>query len=285
MTRLSTILFVLVLTASIASAGTKQWVFITITNGTASITDTFGVAIGATNCLDPQLGESQLPPPPPVGAFDTRFVEPECGDSIQGLSLDFHGRSEVRDSSGLPFEMKVQRSDLNDSASITLQFSHGWQSVFDSLTIVDASTNGLLFSRDMHALNQDTATLNFVVHDSVYDLTDFLIQYRSSGVLGVPRNTKSALPKTFALAQNYPNPFNPTTNIGYALSEAGQVTLAVYNTLGSRVALLVNGREEAGTHSVSFASQNLSSGVYFYRISVQTASEVFSDSKKLVLLK
>jgi hypothetical protein len=285
MTRLSTLLFMLVCIASLAAAGTKQWVFVTITNGTASITDTFGIALGATNCLDPRLGESQLPPPPPFGAFDSRFVEPECGDSIQGLSLDFHGRSEVRDSSGLPFEMKIQRSDLNDSAAITLQLSHGWQSVFDSLVIVDASTNGQLFSRDMHALNQDTATLNFVVHDSVYDLTDFLIQYSASGVLGVPRNTNFALPKTFSLGQNYPNPFNPTTNISYALPEAGQVSLAVYNTLGSRIALLVNGREEAGTHSVSFAGENLSSGVYFYRISIQTANAVFNDSKKLVLLK
>ena len=63
-----------------------------------------------------------------------------------------------------------------------------------------------------------------------------------------------------------PNPFNPTTTIGYSLPARGQVTLEVFNPLGSRVALLVNGEIDAGHHDVQFNAGSLASGVYFYRL-------------------
>jgi hypothetical protein len=78
----------------------------------------------------------------------------------------------------------------------------------------------------------------------------------------------------FALEQNYPNPFNPSTQIDFRIPEDGYVTLKVYNSLGERVADLVDGYLKAGQHKVSFDGSRLSSGVYYYRIE--------SDSKSLV---
>ncbi|MCH8559062.1 MAG: hypothetical protein LAT84_14670, partial [Balneolia bacterium] len=60
------------------------------------------------------------------------------------------------------------------------------------------------------------------------------------------------LPASLALSQNYPNPFNPTTQIHYALPEAGEVRLEVFNVNGQRVAVLANGQQAAGRHQVSF---------------------------------
>jgi hypothetical protein len=88
-------------------------------------------------------------------------------------------------------------------------------------------------------------------------------------------------PGAYSLAQNYPNPFNPTTTISYALPQSAHVTLGVYNTLGERVALLVDGQEQAGYHDVNFKGEGLASGVYFYRIQAGG----FMDVKKLVLMK
>ena len=76
----------------------------------------------------------------------------------------------------------------------------------------------------------------------------------------------SSVPEGFKLEQNYPNPFNPTTNINYTLDKAGVVTLKVYDITGREVATLVNTRENAGQHSVTFDATNLASGVYIYTI-------------------
>jgi hypothetical protein len=74
------------------------------------------------------------------------------------------------------------------------------------------------------------------------------------------------LPNRVTLFQNFPNPFNPATTIRYALPEAANVKLEVFDLTGRRVALLVNERAEAGTHTVSFDASNLSSGLYLYRL-------------------
>jgi len=87
-------------------------------------------------------------------------------------------------------------------------------------------------------------------------------------VTDVSREHASRIPLTLELSQNFPNPFNPSTTIRYGLPHRSQVSLVVYNTLGQLVSQLVNGEEEAGYHEVKFQGSGLSSGVYFYRLSV-----------------
>lgn len=93
--------------------------------------------------------------------------------------------------------------------------------------------------------------------------------------------TATAFPKTFALGQNYPNPFNPTTEIRFQVPEESHVSLVVYNTLGQRVATLIDDTAPAGEHTVRLDATKLASGVYFYRLT----SGSFTDIKKMVLLK
>jgi endoglucanase len=90
------------------------------------------------------------------------------------------------------------------------------------------------------------------------------------------------IPNEFLLGQNYPNPFNPITVITYEVPQLTNVTIRVYDTLGRRVAVLVNNEaKEAGNNEVVFDATNLPSGVYFYRI----YTKGFSDTKKMVLMK
>lgn len=100
---------------------------------------------------------------------------------------------------------------------------------------------------------------------------------------GVPTSADPGtdLPLTFSLEQNYPNPFNPVTQIRYALPEAADVRLEVFNITGQRVAVLVNNSQNAGFHNVPFDAQRLSSGVYIYRL--QAGS--FSETRKMTVLK
>ena len=89
------------------------------------------------------------------------------------------------------------------------------------------------------------------------------------------------IPKVFALSQNYPNPFNPKTVISWQLPVGSHVEFSIYNLLGQKVRTLVSEWLPAGYHEVEFDGQNLSSGIYLYRIE---AGE-WQDVKKMVFLK
>ena len=94
-------------------------------------------------------------------------------------------------------------------------------------------------------------------------------------------NLPQALPSTFALDQNYPNPFNPSTTIRYSVPGKMHVSMSVYNTLGQKVALLVDGVQEAGIHEVRFEAGNIASGAYFYRIQAGT----YSQTRRFLLIR
>jgi len=108
----------------------------------------------------------------------------------------------------------------------------------------------------------------------------YLIRAYASLATGVKQAVKLT-PAGFNLSQNYPNPFNPSTVIGYELSAVSHVTLKVYDVLGREVKTLVDERQTAGNHFVTFNAANLPSGVYFYRLEAGANIAV----KKLILVK
>ena len=88
-------------------------------------------------------------------------------------------------------------------------------------------------------------------------------------------------PSEYTLLQNYPNPFNPNTTIKYSIPTGGIVNLRIYNAAGEEIRTLVNEYKAEGTHEILFDAEELTSGIYFYKIS---AGE-FNSVKKMVLLK
>ncbi len=109
--------------------------------------------------------------------------------------------------------------------------------------------------------------------------------YQNS-LVGISRADDVAVPTAFELLQNYPNPFNPTTAIPYNLRKAAEVKLVVFDILGRRVRTLVKERQAAGNKMIiwdglSENEERVGSGIYFYRLSVDSYSQV----KKMVLLR
>lgn len=92
---------------------------------------------------------------------------------------------------------------------------------------------------------------------------------------------ETPLPAQFTLSQNYPNPFNASTQISYALANAGLVRLQVYDARGRLAATLVNAVQAPGSYNVHFDGGGLASGLYFYRLQIGKKSQI----KKLVLLR
>jgi len=79
-----------------------------------------------------------------------------------------------------------------------------------------------------------------------------------------------SLPGEITLNQNYPNPFNPTTTFSFRIPQASYVSLKVYDILGMEVQTLVDGRQGAGEYRLTFEGSSLASGVYIYRLIVNS---------------
>jgi hypothetical protein len=103
------------------------------------------------------------------------------------------------------------------------------------------------------------------------------------GVSTIPSDVHDpgGMPVTPSLEQNYPNPFNPTTTIDYYLPSSSHVALRVYNLIGQEVAVLADGQQEAGLHSVRFDGRGLATGVYFYRL----MAGGFVKVQRMIMLK
>lgn len=85
----------------------------------------------------------------------------------------------------------------------------------------------------------------------------------------------------FTLEQNYPNPFNPETKIVYSIPNREHVKIAVYDNLGTEIKTLMNQVQSPGQYEISFDGENLSSGVYYYRIITGS----YQETKKMILLR
>jgi hypothetical protein len=83
--------------------------------------------------------------------------------------------------------------------------------------------------------------------------------------LGVPPHPGSA--SRFVLAQNSPNPFRRASVIRFALAEAGNTRLAVFDASGRQVRTLLDGaRLEPGEHTLELDATGLKPGLYWYRL-------------------
>ncbi len=143
-----------------------------------------------------------------------------------------------------------------------------WYDFFsgDSITVTNTQENILLQPSEFH----------------IYSTQKFFIP--EQGILtDIENPINNETPTKFELSQNYPNPFNPSTEIKFSLPQDSHVKLELFNTLGEKVATLIDKEMTAGSHNyqLSISNYQLPSGVYFYKL--QSGS--FSETKKMILLK
>lgn len=101
---------------------------------------------------------------------------------------------------------------------------------------------------------EDLGHENTVLHTTGSDFT------------GIDEEYSLNLPESPAILLNYPNPFNSSTAIRYQIADDSNVRLSIYNLLGEKVTDLVNEKQPAGEHEMTWDASEYSSGVYFYRL-------------------
>ncbi|WKZ69160.1 MAG: T9SS type A sorting domain-containing protein [Melioribacteraceae bacterium] len=161
--------------------------------------------------------------------------------------------------------------------------------VYDNVTFTSDSINyysNKNYQVDTKGIGNKTVRLRLQVKDNFkqnYSIGNLLVEDSLMYKKGYHElNYKGELlVKDYDLVQNYPNPFNPTTTIKYQIPKSGHVKLRVYDILGREVTTLVNEYLVDGRYEAVFNANELSSGVYIYRLEVND----FVTSKKMMLVK
>jgi len=102
-----------------------------------------------------------------------------------------------------------------------------------------------------------------------------------NGPSSVEENDYPVLVNNYYLRHSYSNPNNPIVNIEYSIPIATNVKIEVFNSIGMKIGTLVNNYKNAGNYTVDFDVRDLSSEVYFYRITTDN----FIETNKLIIIK
>jgi hypothetical protein len=249
-------------TDSTASGKTLSFIFLArdFASVQLSALDPSGPVVGSI-AINPDASWNDQVVPLPIQLASFNASQSSTGT---GVHLSWSTLSEVNN---YGFEIRRGTAQGGEYESLPGAFvtGHGTTTVPRSYAYDDVSAASGTWYYRLRQIDLDGA-----VHDS--DPAKVDVQ---------PGATRGDVPGAFSLAQNFPNPFNPVTTIRYGLPSKSYVELAVYNVLGERVALLVQGVQEGGFHEARFDGSALSSGVYFYRL--QSAG--FVETKKLSLLR
>jgi len=131
--------------------------------------------------------------------------------------------------------------------------------------------------------NLSTGDITFIDDNTGWYVGTFGVIFKTTngGTVFLNKLVES-LPKNYSLFQNYPNPFNSVTKIKYTLAKNSSVKLEVFDILGRKVKVLVSGQQNAGIYEVTFFADELSSGIYFYRLEVD---DKHIQTRRMILLK
>lgn len=179
---------------------------------------------------------------------------------------------------------KTVELHISNSISTPLGYSFiiskNWISVTPSTGSVDGNqTITVILKFDATALTEGDYSTTISLNDPHHGGINIPIQITVISLTGIREEKDN--PLDFRLSQNYPNPFNPSTTISFSLPVAQNVTISVYNAIGTDIKSLLNKNLSAGNYSIKFDAVDYPSGIYFYRIK----TDQFTQTKKMILTK
>jgi hypothetical protein len=234
--------------------------------------------------------------PDKSGLNETNFVleytKPQGSDAWAGFFYHLETPINLTDESVFKLKVWSPRADIEAIMKLEVQ---GGPATGDLKADVTVAGEWIELEWDLSGQNKETNwNLIVVIMDidahpvpttETWYLDDFRIENVS--VVSVDRMIDAGIPDKYELSQNYPNPFNPSTTIRFAIPEASNVQLEIYNIMGQRVKVLISDEMyNAGFYEVVWNGRDqnnlpVASGMYMYRI---TAGE-FTKIKSMVFLK
>jgi hypothetical protein len=221
----------------------------------------FGVNPSASYCIDPALGEFELPANRCGSAqLCVYFSDVRTGPDAclgNGLLVDLRGFTSPAQTDS--YKIVFTTPDY----PVTLRWPPNLGISYDTILLRDGVT-GSLVAVDMKKID------SVVIKNPV---VNFLLIFAEGphGVFDAVTESASE-PLTMSLSQNFPNPFNPSTVIRYKVSASGRVSLVVYDLLGRIAATLVDGEMHAGEYQVAWNPVGKPGGIYYYRLTTSRGS-------------
>jgi carboxypeptidase T len=278
--------------------------------------DTIRVNVGKTTTLffdDAESGTSNWTKTGNQTMWDTSFCDSWSGiksfaDSRYGNSKDntnnqftlnnpvnLTGTVNPRVEFAAKWAMEKTGSTYYDYARLQISTDNGstWTSLSGRYTVTASGQPSYSGARrwvyesiNLNAYVNKTVKFRFTMYtdngtpgDGFY-FDDFKIVNFTNTYTGIT-NTSGEVPSVYSLSNNYPNPFNPSTNIKFGIPKDGYVTMKVFDIAGREISNIISGQMKAGQYEVNFNAESLSSGVYFYRMTVNN----FTETKSMIILK
>lgn len=252
MKKLFFIILLLLITGTVFSQATVYEVIVANSDGGGIKVLQFGIDPNATEGIDLIFQESNLPPFPPVGAFEARFLLPENNFSGSLSSYkDFRGGN-FPFSGTLEYRIQYQLG-AGDSITIAWNFPGNVTGrlqdvIIGSLVDVNMTGTGSAVIPNPGAINKLKMAITY-----------------TNIVSGIEDSNN---PSDFILEQNYPNPFNPSTRINFNVTEGGFAELKILNLNGEELQTLMSEYLTPGNYSQLFNAQNYPSGLYIYTLNM-----------------
>ncbi len=230
-------------------------------------------------------------------------------DSHQPLHLTLNYDGQYTGNNGIHSRYETQMikphiSQLPLAAGTGIYWPHVIDSVFSYIEEIYPYADSILIADDLATAQDPTFNTTYYtilwqelehltvisIHKAILDLASlWRTAWENAGSpspLSIQTNDHN--PEIYFLAENFPNPFNPVTHIQYGLPKTSNVKIEIYNAVGQKIKTLLDKSKPAGRHQVDFNAQNLSSGIYFYRIEVVDQvrrTGEFSQVRKMILIK
>jgi hypothetical protein len=195
-----------------------------------------------------------------------------------------------------PPSIPILLSPANNATGVTLTPLFDWQNstnvTYYRLNLAtDLNFNNLIMDKDSLLISQYATPPNILNLNTLYfwrvnahniggpSNWSSVFVFRSL-VTGINQIT-GVIPDSYKLYENFPNPFNPVTEIRFDIPTSSIVRITIFNSVGKEIHELVNEELNAGEYRAQWNANEVSSGVYFYKL---TAGD-FQEVKRMILVK